>query len=151
MSEYKEKFDKEFLIRTKKIIQEADKFEYSVTLLLNCTLSLICLPIERSDGPSYRNDRLYDDLASKLNNLDVIIDEMNRNNLNIPSRPKLKCLRNGIAHIKMDSVNKDEKITGVKIVGGTKYKNVKYKCKFNFTAEQLKEFSLFIVDKYLEL
>lgn len=152
MSEYKEIFDKEFLIRTRKIIEKSDTFEYSVTLLLNCTLSLVCLPIERSNEGYIRNrklfNRLFNEISLKLDGLGVNIVE---SNTGTPSKQKLKCLRNGIAHIQMDSINENGEIVGVKIVGSTKFQRVSYECEFNFNVEQLKEFALFMVNKYLAL
>ncbi|MGL5124146.1 MAG: HEPN family nuclease [Fusobacteriaceae bacterium] len=46
---YKGKFSDTILERTKYIIEEYDG-NYEVTLLINCTLSLICLPIEDSQN-----------------------------------------------------------------------------------------------------
>lgn len=53
-------FDKEFVERTKEIVQTQCKetFEYDVTLLLNCLLGLVSLPTERTlnCGSSFKQD-----------------------------------------------------------------------------------------------
>ncbi len=42
------KFDKDFVIRTKELLSEFyDNTEREVTLLLNCLLALVVLPVER--------------------------------------------------------------------------------------------------------
>lgn len=59
MSEYAGAFNKEFLNRTKNII-DTYTGEYEDTLLLNCTLALICLPIEKLINNNYEIiDRVY--------------------------------------------------------------------------------------------
>ena len=152
MGEYIEPFDKEFLKRTKKILKHADFAKYNVTLILNCTLALICLPIERSNN-DYKNnpaeyDRLFQSLADKLDELLVIVDEYGQT---IPPKQKMKCLRNGIAHIKIEAVNGRNRIHGTIIEGTTKQNGMNYRCAFGFTKNQLTDFAVFMVDQYLKI
>lgn len=152
LGEYVGIFDKEFLERTKKIIKHSDLLRYNVTLVLNCTLALICLPIERSNE-DYQNktvvyDKLFASLYEKLVQLNVNITETQKNT---PPKQMLKCLRNGIAHVKMTAVNETGKISGVTIIGGTKYQDIVYNCTFEFTKKQLKEFALYMADEYLKM
>lgn len=151
MGEYIKPFDEEFLKRTRSIIAHADLLKYNVTLILNCTLSLICLPIERSNAEYNVNpqgyDSLFSDLCAQLRQDGVVITETTNNT---PNKQLLKCLRNGIAHIKMNAVNDRGQITGVEITGSTKHQNTTYSCTFQFTKKQLKNFANFMVKRYLQ-
>lgn len=65
-------FDKEFVERTKMIVQTQcrDDFEYDVTLLLNCMLGLVSLPTERTKpGQS----SFKQECVNKLKNMGVIV------------------------------------------------------------------------------
>ena len=45
-----EEFDRDFIIRTLDIIDNCSKYtKYEVTLLINCLLALVTLPIERKN------------------------------------------------------------------------------------------------------
>ena len=65
-------FDKEFVERTKYIVQTQckDEFTYDVTLLLNCLLGLVSLPTERtrSNSTLFKNE-----CVNKLKIMGVII------------------------------------------------------------------------------
>ena len=66
-------FDKEFVERTKNIVQTQckDDFEYDVTLLLNCMLGLVSLPTERTKpGQS----SFKQECVNKLKNMGVIVN-----------------------------------------------------------------------------
>ncbi len=151
MGEYIESFDKEFLKRTKSIIKHSDLLKYNVTLILNCTLSLICLPIERSNEEYESNkaeyDILFSNLCQKIKDLGVNITDTTDAT---PNKQLLKCLRNGIAHIKLEAINGSGKISGVIITGSTKYHKTNYSCTFRFSKKQLKDFANYMVDEYLK-
>ena len=66
-------FDKEFVERTKYIVQTQckDEFTYDVTLLLNCLLGLVSLPTERTKP----NSTLFkNECVNKLKSMGVIIN-----------------------------------------------------------------------------
>lgn len=99
------------------------------------------------------NDRetynmLFSNLCQKMRDLGVIINE---DIPNTPDKQMLKCLRNGIAHIKMEAVNNTGRIAGISITGTTKFRENNYTCKFTFTKKQLKLFANYMVQEYLEI
>ncbi len=151
MDEYVKAFDEEFIKRTQSIIEQADSLKYSFTLLLNCTLALVCLPIERSQRSGDANATIYSDLISKLS------DELGARNVisetisPTPPLQKLKCLRNGIAHVAMGAVNEKGTLSEFSIVGSTTHRKTTYSCSFHFNKDQLQKFALFMSSKYLEI
>ena len=62
-------FDKEFVERTKEIIEQSQCFEHKITLLLNCMLALVNLPTERTG----KNDESFkSDIIQKIKSMQVI-------------------------------------------------------------------------------
>lgn len=145
MSEYAGAFNKEFLNRTKNII-ETHTGEYEATLLLNCTLALICLPIEKLINDNYE---IINQVYSKLEELKIPItlktdlSKEPENNYMI-----IKALRNGIAHLGIDAVNADKKLSAFIITGTTE--NFKKKYEFYFTLEKLRKFCDEMLNIYLK-
>lgn len=149
---YTKAFEKEFITRTQSIIKQADSIDYSVTLLLNCTLALVCLPIERSQNVTGDSVAIYNTLISKLaDKLDALHVIISETVSPTPPKQKLKCLRNGIAHIVMDAINEKGSITGVTIQGSTTHRSISYSCSFHFSKEQLKKYALFMSSEYLKI
>lgn len=104
MSQYSKSFNKEFIERTKSIL---DKYQgnYEVTLLMNCTLALVCLPIEKL---KYSNNYPDLEIVSKISeNLKSKFENSN----NISDLSLLKILRNGIAHLNLKFINEEKKLT----------------------------------------
>lgn len=62
MSIYAGTFDKELLTRTQNILKEYIG-EFKFTLLINCTLALICLPIENIKE---NNNKIIDKVYEKI-------------------------------------------------------------------------------------
>lgn len=74
MGKYVWTFNKEFLTRAQRITQRG----YEATLLLNCTLALVCLPIEKLIND---NCEIIDQVYSKLEEIEVpIVLKMNLSN-----------------------------------------------------------------------
>ncbi len=146
MSAYIDTFDEEFLCRTKKIIADTPT-EYKFTLLLNCTLALICLPIENMKG---NNTEIIDEVCETLEKLEVSVelikkpDGVKQEKLNYF---KLKALRNGIAHLNIESVNEKDKLQSF-IINGDSYDH-KIKFSFTFAEETLQNFSYEMLNIYL--
>ncbi|WP_066685027.1 HEPN family nuclease [Christensenella intestinihominis] len=147
--EYKKPFDVEFLNRTQELIKDAGKTKYEVTFLLNCLLGLICLPIEiyKEDiNSSFRleNDEVFSALTDKLNCYVTITEGKDY----ITPYTKLRCLRNGIAHLAMEAFPNDEgKVDKIEIKGSTRGKNHSIKCIFNFSVDSLKDFAAFSAEQ----
>lgn len=143
MSEYIGIFDQEFLTRTKNILEEYNG-PYEFTLLLNCTLSLICLPVEvlKKDNFGKPNLEIVTQIADELRS---ILHKEEKNDLAL-----LKCLRNGIAHLKIIFINSNNKLERVIINGGTTIDDNNYNLIFKFKQKQLKDFALSITNLFLE-
>lgn len=144
MSEYAKTFNKEFLNRTKNII-ETYTGEYEATLLLNYTLSLICLPIEKLIGNNYE---IINQVYSKLEELKIPIISKKNNTKEENNYIKIKALRNGIAHLGIDAVNADKKLSALTITRTTEKFKKKYE--FYFTLEKLRKFCDEMLDIYLK-
>ncbi len=146
MSEYTGAFDKEFIIRTKEILEKYDE-KYEVTLLINCTLSLICMPIEKIKYSSNGSPNL--EIVDILSNqLQKFLVKCNTNN----NLALLKTLRNGIAHLDIKLINKKNCINNITITGSTKIsKNTSVENIFSFKSTELKEFAIFMANEYLKL
>lgn len=148
MSEYTGKFDRDLLERTKHIIENVET-EYEFTLLLNCSLSLICQPIEKlntniieNHGRKAKNYEIIDQVASALK-------KYNRN-LNGSNLQILRCLRNGIAHLNISHTNLNGRLDKFIIKGETmKYKDIIIRNTFEYTQKDLKKLSLEFLDIYL--
>ena len=149
MSMYAGTFNKEFLNRTKKIIKNVET-EYRFTLLLNCTLALICLPIEKMIG---NNTEIITKVCKTLEKLEVPVVELRDESAkNVEQEKlnyfKLRALRNGIAHLNIESVNEKDKLQSF-IINGDSYKH-KIEFSFTFTEDTLEKFSYEMIDIYLK-
>lgn len=148
MSEYAGKFDRIFMERTKDIIENVET-KHKFTLLLNCTLSLICQPIEKLNtniienrGRKAKNYEIIDQVAS-------VLKKYNRN-LNGSNLQILRCLRNGIAHLNISHTNSNGYLDKFIITGETKTrKGIVIKNTFEYTQNDLKNLSLEFLDIYL--
>lgn len=135
MSEYAGAFDKIFLERTKIIIDKTST-EYEFTLLLNCTLALICQPLEKLN----KNEN--------FEIIDLIGNELRKNQkLNGTNSQILRCLRNGIAHLNIKVIDTNNKFDKINIKGSTN--SYKINNKFLFSYNDLKLFSLKCIEIYL--
>jgi len=158
----KNEFNIAFLSRTKQIVNDAflkNITEYEVTLLLNCCLALICLPLEK---------------LNSFNVEDSLGEELFKGEIYAPSYPDgdpggtddmnnynavLRALRNGIAHLGITILNdsNSKKIKGVIIIGsytfsraGSRHKDYVVEYTFKFSVNQLRDFVILMADTYLK-
>lgn len=84
-------FDKEFVERTKNIVQTQckDDFEYDVTLLLNCMLGLVSLPTERTKPGQ---NPFKQECVNKLKNMGVIVNSTDDDKT-------FRTVKNALSHI----------------------------------------------------
>lgn len=145
MSIYAGTFDKEFLTRTQKILAEYTG-EFKFTLLMNCTLSLICLPIENiKENNTEIIDKVYEkvvELGIEVNLSDDKSKALETNYL------KLRALRNGIAHLNISPINSDIKLESIMITGKTENYNKEYK--FTYSEDKLEKFCQELLKIYLD-
>lgn len=133
-------FDKEYVQRTKKIIETMPKdYEYEVTLLLNCLNGLVCLPVEKEQDKASAFEK---ECVDKLREMGVIIKETS-------DEKTFRTVRNAIAHAHIKPENGDLRIQSLVLID--KYPKVEgYHTKLHFSVEQLKEYALFVADLYLK-
>ena len=134
-------FDKEFVERTKEIIEQSQCFEHKITLLLNCMLALVNLPTERTG----KNDESFkSDIIQKIKSMQVIDPEVSTTDDKL-----FKGVRNALSHMHINIENKNGIID--EIILCDKYpKATTYHTKLKFNTQQLKEFAIFVADKHLE-
>ncbi len=134
-------FNKEFVERTKSIIQTKcnDDFSYDVTLLLNCLTGLVSLPTERTKS----NELSFKTICTnKLNSMGVVI-------INTDDDKTFRTVKNAVSHMHINVDNKAGKIDTITLFDQTG-RGTPIHTKLKFTVEQLKEFALFVADKHLE-
>ena len=134
-------FDKEFVERTKIIVQTQckDDFKYDVTLLLNCLLGLVSLPTERT---SHNQSLFKQDCVNKLKNMGVIINYTNDDKT-------FRTVKNALSHMNIQTQNSDGVVETI-IIRDRKDKKAPFHTELRFTVMQLKEFALFVADKHLD-
>ena len=134
-------FDKEFVERTKNIVQTQckDDFEYDVTLLLNCMLGLVSLPTERTKPGQ---NPFKQECVNKLKNMGVIVNSTD-------DVKTFRTVKNALSHMNIAPQNKDGVIDSI-IIKDRRDRNSQFHTELHFTVQQLKEFALFVADKHLE-
>lgn len=134
-------FDKEFVERTKNIVQAQckDDFEYDVTLLLNCMLGLVSLPTERTKSGQ---NSFKQECVNKLKNMGVIVNSTDDDKT-------FRTVKNALSHMNIAPQNKDGVIDSI-IIKDRRDRNSQFHTELHFTVPQLKEFALFVADKHLE-
>lgn len=101
-------FDKEFVERTKYIVQTQckDEFTYDVTLLLNCLLGLVSLPTERTKP----NSTLFkNECVNKLKSMGVIINSTDDDKT-------FRTVKNALSHMNIAPQNKDGVVDSTRVV-----------------------------------
>lgn len=136
-------FDKQFVERTKYIIENSTSIEskYEITLLVNCLLALIVLPTERTSNIS-KDGTFKSVVVSKIKHMDVIQVPSDDNKL-------FRTIKNAISHMHIEIQNKNGKISEVVFRDKLPNSNC-YHTILKFAPSQLKEFALFVADKHLE-
>ena len=134
-------FDKEFVERTKYIVETQckDEFRYDVTLLLNCLLGLVSLPTERTDttDTSFQNE-----CVNKLQSMGVIKHSTN-------DAKTFRTVKNALSHMYIVPQNKAGIVDSI-IIRDCQSRNSPVHTELQFTIPQLKEFALFVADKHLD-
>lgn len=148
------KFDREFVERTKSIVNDYDG-GYEFSNLLNCTLGLIVLPFEilRSDSSPYWSQEIgyISDFPKFTVHIFEPIWKLDRTTRKpIPSPKTLKVLlrkvRNGIAHQNIAPSNHEGVFQSVRIWNTFAQKR---DVDIEFTQNELRLFAMFIADAYL--
>lgn len=131
-------FDKEFVERTKIIVQTQckDDFEYDVTLLLNCMLGLVSLPTERTNSSQIT---FKQECVNKLKSMGVIVNDTD-------DEKTFRTVKNALSHMNIALQNKDGIVDSI-IIKDRRDKRSPVHTELQFTVPQLKEF---VADKHLE-
>ncbi len=135
-------FDREFVERTISIIEHPSSIEseYDITLLTNCMLALVVLPIESTSNSSI-SKKFRSEIVNELARMNVIKTNLDNGKL-------FRAIKNAISHMHIEFQNKDGNIDSIvfwdKIPGEKEYHTV-----LQFSAQQLKDFALFVANKHL--
>ena len=141
------KFEKEFIERTLAILENlSEKTEYEVTLLLNCLLALVTLPIEREkESDLIGFQRSCNKKLKGLKNSNNYIGDK------LPCNYFFRNIRNSIAHlyIELEESPINNQIDGVVLRNYTRAG----KCNFqvSISVENLKVFAKFVAEEYLKV
>ena len=133
-------FDKDFVERTKWIVENIS-CQYEITLLLNCMLALVSLPIEKTETGG-NSSEFRRKCVEKLSELGVIEENTSPDKI-------FRAVKNALSHMYIEPVSQNQKITSIKIwdkLPGTE----RCHTRLNFSVSQLKEFALYVADLHLE-
>lgn len=136
-------FDREFVERTKKIIEQSSsaESEYEVTLLINCMLALVSLPTERTSNTS-RCDSFRKAIVEELRRMNVIQKESSEHQT-------FRAIKNALSHMHIEVKNKHGLIS--EVIFWDKHPDAaQYHTVLKFSPLQMKEFALFVANKHLE-
>lgn len=157
MVEYTDGFGKDFVMRTMNILddlQDKRSFPYEVTLLLNCALALLCLPVQLIEEKPCETVRFSESCINKLEMLGVSIEKGSINPDTNNGRTKdqqIMCyMRNGVAHlhIKLNNGIGIPEIETITIwnVSNNGVRNFE----ITFTVKQLNNFLKFVAHEFLK-
>ena len=136
-------FDKEFVERTKKIIERPSSIddEYNITLLINCMLALIALPTEKTKcGQKGRIFRI--DVVNEMKRMNII-------EMSTDDEKSFRTIKNALSHMNIEIKNRGGSIS--EILFWDKYPSGKeYHTILKFNPQQLRAFALFVADKHIE-
>ena len=137
-------FDREFVERTKWIIKNTP-CKYEITLLLNCMLALIALPTERTKGGQFSSAtdiKFQNGCVDKLKAMDVIKKSTSDDKT-------FRTVKNALSHMYIEPVNQDQKIAYIRLCDKAPGEQ-NYHTELEFSADQLKEFALYVAELHLE-
>lgn len=151
------KFDRDFVYRTINILDNCSKHtEYEVTLLLNCLLALVTLPIERNKNKNNETQDLktikfQQDCINKIKQLRNKKDEFDRYN---DEKNFFNNIRNSIAHlhIELEESPYEGEIDNIILRNAKdekKFQNKEYTLQINISVDNLKIFAKYIATEYL--
>ncbi len=149
-------FDKDFVSRTLEILdRHYGNEEYEVTLLLNCLLALVSLPIERNKiKKGIQDDCIIEQFRVQcINRLKQLIND--KDYINTEEKFFFNNIRNAIAHlhIEVEKGNYNNTIENVILRNAKneeKYKRREYNFQINISVKNLREFAKFVAQEYLE-
>ena len=136
-------FDREFVERTKKIIEHptAIECEYDITLLLNCMLALVLLPTEKNSSSS-KTKKFRAEITQKIKDMGVIL-------ISTSDEKLFRTIKNALSHMHVEIKNANGEIH--EILFWDKYPEAKeYHTILKFTTQEIREFALFVANKHLE-
>lgn len=139
------KFDRDFIIRTKEILDKYyDNEKNEVTFLLNCLLALVCFPIEqKKDNFDEKTEIFREKCIKKLEYL-----KNPKPYINNDASHFFENIRNSIAHLNIKFMKDENPIKNITLFdiddkGKTNFK-------INISITKLKEFAEYVANEYLE-
>lgn len=133
-------FNKDFVERTKEIIEKTTLCEYDVTLLINCLMGLVNLPTERTKK---RNTTFIKTCVNEFYRIHAVTKDSGDAN------KTFRALRNATSHMRIATTNSKNQIDTVQFYD-KKRETTNSHTELTFSVEQLKEYALFVADEYLK-
>lgn len=147
MSEMKN-FKRDFVERTIKVLnQNYNDTRYEVTLLLNCLLGMVTLPIEEKKDIKNNDivDRFQDDCAEKLKELAIKVKSKIKNN-----KLLFRNIRNSIAHLKIETNPQNNEIETIELKNLNKGNKGIETLYILISVKNLKIFAEYVANEYLD-
>lgn len=165
------RFDKNFIERTRKNLEESEKFDNDFTFLINTLVGLLILPNEKLKRGVFRK---YDPFKKKVKdvpalknmftnrkitivqNREVVIDKAMifsndgtpKKILDTPVHELLSKIRNSIAHFQIEPTRSGDKWEGILLKNEYRGNQTLH---LYLTQRELKELALYISGKYLSM
>lgn len=131
--------------------------EYEVTLLLNCLLALVTLPIEKNkiQRNQTQNSKVIKFQQDCINKIKELKNSNEKFDINNNEKLFFNNIRNAIAHLHIEleeSVYKGkiENVILRNAINETNFKNEKYTLQINISVSNLKIFSKYVATEYLK-
>ena len=149
------KFDKDFVERTLNILNNcSDKTEYEVTLLLNCLLALVTLPIERNkvSKKEINCKKAKDFQIDCVNKLEELKND--KDYINTEKEYFFNNIRNAIAHLHIEVENgayknEIENVIFRNALDAKEFKKKNYNLQVSISVNNLKLFAEYVAEQYL--
>lgn len=114
-------------------------YKYDITLLLNCMLGLVSLPVESTNST---HSHFATSCVQKLKELGVIVKSTN-------DKKTFRAVKNALSHMYIEPISRNEKIHTI-ILRDKCPDDTQYHTKLKFSPAQLKDFSIFVANLHLE-
>ncbi|MCX4303842.1 MAG: HEPN family nuclease [Clostridia bacterium] len=143
-----ERFDKEFVKITKKLLEKYyDDEEYEVTLLLNFLSALVSFPIEMNQEKNSEEAEIFQqkcvDKFKELKNQDYKGDK-NRDENNF-----FYNIRNSIAHFNIELLPNNSEIESITLWSESNNGKRNINFKANISVNNLKKFAIYVANEYI--
>lgn len=137
-------FKRDFVDRSIKVLNKYfENEEYEVTLLLNCLLALVTLPIENKKD--IENEDVNEFKKKCVNKLKELKNDMFY--IKMDYKTIFRNIRNSIAHLNIKEKSNNGKIESITLWNVNKKEKINFKV--NISVENLKIFAEYVAKEYI--